>query len=253
MPPKVESGIKSSCLDGGDRQAKPSGSFRDRQPLKLAKQSNSTQIFSKPADGVGHDGAPFFFGEDLFRAWTLVGHIDRRGRFGVPFENRSGHAPPPQHHQRFIDGYTRHPGCECGVSAKSIETRKCALKRLLQGVLRILPVPEYSKGRTIDPGPMTQVQFSEGAGVSRFCLQNERLFVRQCTVSMASQRRFPCSFLSVHRRSLPLVLAILGTGTCFSSARQPQPKAQGVELPESLAITQHAIPPVPVSREIQNR
>jgi hypothetical protein len=134
--------------------------------LQFAKQSNGTQIWPKPRDGLGDDGATFYFGEGLFWGWAVVGQIDRRSWVDivvVGFKKRSGHAPPPQHHQRFIDCYARHLSCECGIPAKSIEVRKCPLKRLLHGIFGILCVAKYAEGGTVDLQSMTLVEFSESA------------------------------------------------------------------------------------------
>ena len=117
----MASSVEGTRFDCGHCQAEPSSGFGVRQPLEFAKQSNGTQIVPKPRDGLGADGATFFFGEGLFRGWAVVGQIDQRSWVDiivVGFKKQSGHAPPPQHHQRFIDCYTRHPSCECGIPAK---------------------------------------------------------------------------------------------------------------------------------------
>lgn len=163
---QIASSAEGTGLDRGHCQAKSLSGFCVRQPLQFAKQSNGKKTFPKPRDSVGDKGATLFFGEGLFRGWMVVGEIEGRSWVDVivvGFKKWSGRAPPSQHHQRFIDRYARHPSCECGVCAKSIKLRKCSLKRLLHCILCILWIQKYSKGRTIDPRPMTLVQFSESA------------------------------------------------------------------------------------------
>jgi len=91
----MASSVEGTRFDCGHCQAKPSSGFGDRQPLQFAKQSNGTQLFPKPRDSVGDDGATFFFGEGLFRGWAVVGQIDRRSWVDivvVGFKKRSGRA-----------------------------------------------------------------------------------------------------------------------------------------------------------------
>src|SRR5260370_34939779 len=61
-----------------------------------------------------------------------------------------GVGPPPQHHQRFIDCYARHPSCECRIPAKSIEVQNCMLKGMLYGTFRTLVMWSQPNGGTED-------------------------------------------------------------------------------------------------------
>jgi len=107
----MASSVENTAFDRRHCQAKPLSDFGVRQPSQFAKQSNGTQAFPKPRDGLDYNSATFFFGEGLFRSRAAVGEVDGRSRVEVTVIgfNRNGYAPAPQHHQRFIDRYAGHP------------------------------------------------------------------------------------------------------------------------------------------------
>jgi len=113
---------------------------------------------------VAYSGAEFIVGEGLFGRGSLIGEIEDESPFGFGksvFWKWFICSPLTEEHQRFIDGYARHPGEKGRVFAKSSKVYESALKRPLDCVFRILSIAQYSEGSPIDPQSVTLVQFSE--------------------------------------------------------------------------------------------
>jgi hypothetical protein len=60
--PEMASSVEGTRFDRGHCQAEASSSFRIRELLQFAKQSDGPQVFSKSRNGISHSSTIFIFG-----------------------------------------------------------------------------------------------------------------------------------------------------------------------------------------------
>ena len=86
---QLASSVEGTRLDRCHCKTEASSSFRIREPLQFAKQSNGTQAFPKSRNRVSHSSAIFLFEEAILcHAWILQQARERLGFVGErqPFE-----------------------------------------------------------------------------------------------------------------------------------------------------------------------